>query len=89
MPRVPIIEMFRSFNAPIGSVWKAPYLEPDLSAYGLFKDENAALFVEYDGHSDHLTPVGIERDVRKNAALLDFAPTGSFVVRIGRTGRRE
>lgn len=60
-----------------------------MSAYGLFKDENAALFVEYDGYSDHLTPAGIARDVRKNAALLDFAPAGSFVVRIGRTGRRE
>ena len=85
MPSMPVGEMFRSFKSPAG--WGGHYLEPDLTAYGVLKDENAALFVEYDGYYRHATKEGMERDLLKNAALLEFAPAGSFVVRLGHKGR--
>ena len=85
MPSVPVGEMFRSFKSPAG--WGGSYLEPDLTAYGLFKDKNAALFVEYDGYYRHATKEGMEKDLQKNVALLAFAPADSFVLRIGHTGR--
>ena len=83
MPKKPIEEMFRSFPSPKG--WGGHYLEPDLAAYGVLKDENAALFVEYDGYWRHGEKEGVERDAMKSAALLDYAPPGSYVVRIGHT----
>ena len=60
-------------------------LEPDLSLHGVLRDEDAALFVEYDGSWRHDTKEGMERDQMKNAALLTFAPAGSYVVRISHT----
>ena len=87
MPGVPVTEMFRSFKSPAG--WGGNYLEPDLTAYGLLKDEDAALFVEYDGYYRHATKEGTEKDLLKNKALLDFAPVGSFVVRIRHKGKSQ
>ena len=87
MPNMPIGEMFRSFKAPAG--WGGHYLEPDLTAYGLLKEQNSALFVEYDGYYRHATREGVERDLLKNTALLEFAPAGSFVVRICHKGKTE
>ena len=83
MPQVPIAELFRSFPSPKG--WGGNYLEPDLAAYGVLKDANAALFVEYDGYWRHGEKEGMERDRMKNAALLKYAPRGSYVVRISHT----
>ena len=83
MPQMPIAELFRSFPSPKG--WGGHYLEPDLAAYGVLKDENAALFVEYDGYWRHGEKEGMERDQMKNAALLKYAPKGSYVVRISHT----
>ena len=83
MPKTPIIELFRSFPSPKG--WSGHYLEPDLAAYGVLKDKNAALFVEYDGYWRHAEKVGIEKDRLKNASLLTYAPTGSKVIRIRHT----
>ena len=85
MPGMPVREMFRSFKSPAG--WGGNYLEPDLTAYGVLKDEDAALFVEYDGYYRHATKEGMEKDLQKNVALLAFAPADSFVLRIGHTGR--
>ena len=80
MPDEPIAELLRRFPSPAG--WGGNYLEPDLSAYGVLKDENAALFVEYDGYWGHAEKEGIKRDELKNAALLAYAPQGSYVIRI-------
>ena len=87
MPSIPVGEMFRSFKAPSG--WGKSYVEPDLTAYGVLKDQKAALFVEYDGYWRHATKEGMEKDFLKNSALLEFAPAGSFVIRIGHTGRGQ
>eukprot|EP00435_Cladocopium_sp_Y103_P044273 s1570_g12.t1 len=80
MPHVPIAELFRSFPSPKG--WGGNYLEPDLAAYGVFKDENAGLFMEYDGYWRHGEREGMKVDQQKNEALLLYAPKGSYVVRI-------
>ena len=87
MPGMPIGDMFRNFKSPAG--WGGNYLEPDLTAFGLLKEKDAALFVEYDGYYRHATREGMKKDLLKNAALLDFAPPGSFVVRIGHQGRSQ
>ena len=87
MPGMPLEEMFRSFKSPAG--WGGHSLEPDLTAFGLLKEKDAALFVEYDGYYRHATREGMKKDLLKNAALLDFAPPGSFVVRIGHQGRSQ
>ena len=60
-------------------------MEPDLAAYGVLKDRQAALFVEYDGYWRHGEEEGIDRDGLKNAALLAYAPPGSYVLRISHT----
>ena len=83
MPQMPIAELFRSFPSPKG--WGGHYLEPDLAAYGVLKDKNAALFVEYDGYWRHGEKEGMKRDRIKNAALLKYAPKGSYVIRISHT----
>ena len=80
MPATPVGELFRSFKSPPG--WGGHYLEPDLTTYGVLKDEAAALFVEYDGYWRHAEKEGMVRDQLKNLTLLAFAPSGSFVVRI-------
>ncbi|CAL1157544.1 unnamed protein product, partial [Cladocopium goreaui] len=82
----PLEEMFRNFPAPEG--WGGNYLEPDLSLYGVLKDEDAALFVEYDGYWRHEEKEGMEKDMKKNAALLTYAPAGSYVIRISHTTNR-
>ena len=87
MPGMPLEQMFRNFKSPAG--WGGNYLEPDLTAFGLLKHEHAALFVEYDGYYRHATKEGMEKDALKNAALLQIAPAGSFVIRIGHTGRSQ
>ena len=84
---IPIEETFRNFPAPEG--WGGNYLEPDLSLYGMLKDEDAALFVEYDGYWRHEEKEGMERDRKKNAALLTYAPAGSYVIRISHTTRKH
>ena len=83
MPHLEIAEAFRSFPSPKG--WGGNYLEPDLAAYGVLKDENAGLFVEYDGYWRHGEREGLKMDQQKNEALLLFAPKGSCVVRISHT----
>ena len=82
----PLEEMFRNFPAP--EEWGGNYLEPDLSLYGVLKDEDAALFVEYDGYWRHEEKEGMEKDMKKNAALLTYAPAGSYVIRISHTTNR-
>ena len=83
MPKQPISELFRRFPSPEG--WRGNYLDPDLSAYGVLKDPDAALFVEYDGYWRHGEKEGMERDELKNATLLSSAPAGSRVIRISHT----
>ena len=60
-------------------------MEPDLAAYGVLMDENAGLFVEYDGYWRHGEREGLEMDQKKNDALLMYAPKGSYVIRISHT----
>ena len=86
MPNLEIQELFRSFPSPDG--WGGHALEPDLAAFGILKEKDAALFVEYDGFWRHQEKKGMVMDRRKNAALLTYAPKGSFVVRISHTQRR-
>ena len=83
MPHLPIAELFRSFPSPKG--WAGNYLEPDLAAYGVLKDANAGLFVEYDGYWRHGKREGLEMDQKKNEALLMYPPKGSCVIRISHT----
>ena len=83
MPNTPILELFRSFPSPPG--WAENYLEPDLAAHGVLKDQEAALFMKYDGYWRHGEKAGIEMDKLKNAALLAYAPAGSKVIRISHT----
>eukprot|EP00438_Fugacium_kawagutii_P034494 Skav226408 [mRNA] locus=scaffold3989:261491:275408:- [translate_table: standard] len=86
-PDMPIGEMFRSFPAPEG--WGGNYLEPDLTVYGVLKEKDAALFVEYDGYWRHGERAGAGKDRVKNEALVDYAPSGSWVVRISHTVKRQ
>ena len=86
MPKTPIEKLFRSFPSPAG--WGGHSLEPDLTAYGVLKDPNAALFVEYDGYWRHAEREGRIRDQSKNEALLAYGPPGSCVLRITHTHSR-
>ena len=86
MPNSEIQELFRSFPSPEG--WGGHALEPDLAAHGILKEKDAALFVEYDGFWRHGEEEGIVKDRNKNAALLSYAPKGSYVVRISHTRRK-
>ena len=86
MPNSEIRELFRSFPSPEG--WGGHALEPDLAAHGILKEKDAALFVEYDGFWRHQEKRGITNDKKKNAALLGYAPEGSYVVRISHTKRK-
>ena len=87
MPNLEIKELFRSFPSPDGCGGHA--LEPDLAAFGILKEKDAALFVEYDGFWRHQEKKGIVMDRKKNAALLTYAPKGSCVVRISHTQRKS
>ena len=83
MPNTPIEELFRSFPSPEG--WGGHSLAPDLAVHGVLKDKDAALFVEYDGYWRHGEKEGLVKDKLKNKALLAYAPSGSFIVRISHT----
>ena len=68
---------------PLGSIFgasKGHSLEPDLAGHGALADKDAALVVEYDGFWRHAE--------KKNVALLECAPEGSFVVRFSHTMRK-
>ena len=86
-PQEPIRELFRSFPIKPDKDWGTPWLSPDLAVYGALREEEAALFVEYDGYYLHLDKLGLKRDQRKTQALLKYAPTGSRVVRIAHAHR--
>ena len=86
MPNLEVQELFRSFPSPDG--WGGHALEPDLAAFGILKEKDAALFVEYDGFWMHQEKKGMVMDRRKNSALLTYAPKGSLVVRISHTKRK-
>ena len=88
MPGVPIAEAFRDFQVQQCKEWGSSRLSPDLTAYGVLKATDAALFIEYDGHYRHMEPPGLARDVRKTRALLKYAPAGSVVVRIAHKERQ-
>ena len=88
MPDVPIAEAFRDFPVKKSEEWGSSRLSPDLTAYGVLRASDAALFVEYDGHYRHMEPPGLARDMRKTSALLQFVPAGSLVVRIAHKERR-
>ena len=62
--------------------WGSRWLCPDITAYGVLKEEDAALFVEYDGYYRHYSLQGHSTDERKTNALLEYAPAGSRVLRI-------
>ncbi|CAJ1343672.1 unnamed protein product, partial [Effrenium voratum] len=79
-PKAELKELFRRFPSPEN--WGGHYLEPDLAMHGVLKDPEAALFVEYDGYWRHAEEEGIALDTAKNAALLAYAPEGSYVVRV-------
>ncbi|CAE7562503.1 MTERF5 [Symbiodinium sp. CCMP2592] len=87
LPSEPIEELFRDFPVQKSEGWGSNTLSPDLAVYGALESEEAALFVEYDGYYRHLKPAGIAADSRKNTALLDLAPNGSYVLRIAHADR--
>ena len=87
MPREPIGELFRDFPVKPSDVWGSRWLCPDITTFGVLKEPDAALFVEYDGCHWHGNEQGKQRDERKTAALLAYAPAGSFVLRIGHVSR--
>ena len=87
MPDVLIAEAFRDFPAKRSEEWGSSRLSPDLTAYGVLKATDAALFIEYDGYYRHMEPPGLTRDMRKTSALLQFVP-GSLVVRIAHKERQ-
>ena len=88
MPDEPIAEAFRDFPVRKCKEWGSSRLSPDLTAYGVLKATDAALFIEYDGYYRHMEPLGLARDVRKTSALLKLAPKGSVVVRIAHQERQ-
>ena len=87
MPGEPIGELFRDFPVEPSDAWGVRWLCPDVAAFGVLKDEDAALFIEYDGYHGHYDAGGQEGDERKTKALLDYAPPGSCVLRIGHAAR--
>eukprot|EP00439_Symbiodinium_sp_Y106_P002100 s2719_g1.t1 len=88
MPDAPIAEAFRDFPVQKSEEWGSSRLSPDLTAYGVLKATDAALFIEYDGYYRHMEPPGLARDMRKTGALLHFAPAGSVVLRIAHKERQ-
>ena len=86
-PEETIEELFRDFPVEPSEGWGRKILSPDLAVYGAFQTKEAALFLEYDGYYRHLSPAGTAADIRKNKALLAFAPSGSHVLRIAHAHR--
>ncbi|CAE7201800.1 MTERF6 [Symbiodinium sp. CCMP2456] len=87
MPGEPIGELFRDFPVQPSDSWRSRWLCPDITAFGVLKDQDAALFVEYDGHPRHYEEQGQEADERKTEALLEYAPPGSGLLRISHAAR--
>ncbi|CAE7201819.1 MTERF4 [Symbiodinium sp. CCMP2456] len=87
MPGEPIGELFRDFPVEPSDSWGSRWLCPDITAFGVLKQEDAALFVEYDGYHGHYDARGLEADERKTIALLAYAPKGSYVLRLGHAAR--
>ena len=79
MPQAPVCELFRSFPGVVGK----EDLEPTLTAYGVLKDPNAALFVLYDG--EHGKRDGSDEFQQ---ALLAYGPPGSHILHISHTESR-
>ena len=77
MPETSIAELSRSFPAPHG--WNEDPLEPDLTAYGVFRDPKAALFVWHDQSHEKRVAVSVDRRI---AGLLAYGPPGSHVLHI-------
>ena len=82
MPHEPIGESFRDFPVEPSHAWGSRWLCPDIAAFGVLKQKDAALFVEYDGCHWHRDAQAKQRDERKTEALLAYAPGGSVVLRI-------
>ncbi|CAE7430096.1 unnamed protein product [Symbiodinium sp. KB8] len=87
MPGEPIGELFRDFPLEPSDAWGSRWLCPDITAFGVLKQEDAALFVEYDGYHGHYDARGLAADERKSKALLAYAPSGSYVLRLGHAAR--
>ncbi|CAE7271551.1 MTERF5 [Symbiodinium sp. CCMP2592] len=86
-PHQPIAELFRDFCVEPSENWASSRLSPDLAVPGVLTKKEAVLFVEYDGYYRHQLPSGIVADERKNAALLQYAPAGSRIVRVAHAER--
>ncbi|CAE7944130.1 MTERF6, partial [Symbiodinium sp. KB8] len=86
-PETPLEEMFRSFPGKDLPEWGGHHLSPDLVLWGVLKDPEAALFIEYDGFYRHFEPRGVEADRRKTRALRAYAPAGSRVLRLSHEER--
>ena len=80
MPKLPVSELFRSFPSPD----EEDDLEPTMTAYGVMKDPNVALFVLYDGK--HGKRENINHAFRKR--LLAYGPPGSHILHISHTESR-
>ena len=74
MPKTPVEELFRSFPSPDGET----ILKPSLTAHGVLKDPQAALFVVYD-----CTGNGKGMESKLKRALLAYGPLGSHILYIG------
>ena len=74
MPNTPVGDLFRSFPSSDGQ----GDLEPTMTAYGVMKDPNVALFVLYDGK--HGKRESINHAFRKR--LLAYGPPGSHILHI-------
>ena len=81
MPNTPVGELFRSFPSPDGET----DLEPALTAYGILKEQQAALFVFYDCRS---TGKGIGMKSKLESVLLAYGPPGSHILCISHTESR-
>ena len=81
MPQTPIGELFRDF--PAGPSREPQWLSPGIAAFGVLEDEGAALFVEYDKTDRNSDEQAENEEQLKTKALLQYAPAGSRVLRIG------
>ena len=77
MPKMPVHEFFRSFPSSDGE----DELEPSLTAYGVMKDPQAALFIHFSGKYEKKG--GLDDEFRKR--LLAYGPPGSHILHISDT----